>query len=102
MYIFIFYHVFSLESHVPWETVITTTPFFEYTGKRKCKIFEKMYKISGEMNKNRENIAGIRQKQSKKKERNTKHIFRIGKLCYDHKKCMDSGGYVAGHADMSI
>lgn len=60
-----------------------------------------MYKISGEMNKNRENIHGYAKTVEEKRE-NTKHIFRIGKLCYDHKKCMDSGGYVAGHADMSI
>jgi len=60
-----------------------------------------MYKISGKMNKNRENIHGYAKTVEEKRE-NTKYIFRIGKLCYDHKKCMDSGGYVAGHADMSI
>lgn len=53
------------------------------------------------MNKNRENIHGYAKTVEEKRE-NTKYIFRIGKLCYDHKKCMDSGGYVAGHADMSI
>ena len=60
-----------------------------------------MYKISGKMNKNRENIHEYAKTVEEKRE-NTKHIFRIGKLCYDHKKCMDSGEYVAGHADMSI
>ena len=60
-----------------------------------------MYKISGKMNKNRENIHGYAKTVEEKRE-NTKYIFRIGKLCYDHKKFMDSGGYVAGHADMSI
>ena len=53
------------------------------------------------MNKNRENIHEYAKTVEEKRE-NTKHIFRIAKLCYDHKKCMDSGGYVAGHADMSI